>query len=242
MKVSDVILQLFSKVISPHFYYSESTIRGQSIQKLLQENAVYKKFWVLPYRNGEIELPIGLVNKFLNRLPQGDTDVAIPLFGFSIPNFDVYKSASTAISKCFSRDFLYGGGLEALYTTSEREQLHYGSPGLIFNSNFIPELTCSWKIKVENNTITYVTPIIRFNPQLFLIQKKDAITSAICNTIFKGVIGKKVKNPITYEYQNLQVLIENWQYPIVIPSVPNINTTDEDLQQFVLENLKFPNR
>lgn len=232
MKVSDIILRRF-------FSYGRAGISNgdahrTEIRNSFIQNTRYNKFWVLPYKDREIELPICLITNFTTELPQKDTNIVIPLY--KIQYGEPYASGSTVLSHLFDNNFVQGG-VAPLYCYKENNQcFHYGTFGAVFDEDFTPEFICSWQIHIgDNNRLNLVTPIIRFSPSLF--QKKDSISTTLCNTVFKNVIGKKVRNSETCYYQNLKVIIEDWPYPLLTPKKPDINTTDEELKQILLDNV-----
>lgn len=233
MRVSDTILRDFYIHTSPSPYTLYRT--RLDVINSFKQNLRYKKFLVLPYKNKEIELPLSLLNCFSHNIPSSDTNVVIPLFRTSNLCF---ASGSTIINHLHDDNFP-SGGLASLRCVNDKfnAHCHYGTLGAIFNLDFVPEFMCSWKCRVDEcGHLCTVQPIARISPAVF--QQKDSISSTICNTVFKNIIGKSVMDPITTSYFPLSVVIEDWPYSLIHPQKPDIRTNDEELKQLVLDNME----
>jgi hypothetical protein len=215
----------------------------------LNDNICYQRFLQVDLTKDYIDIPVfgkDLVESLMvEKLTYNKKVKAleIPLFCRStiVKNMKSEKILESFFKRSFSDRLL------KIVTLTGKT--YYGGKGILLDSNYnivlLAVVRGTWKLN-DTKGINYKQYIVKLSPDLFS-EKKDALYRYIVNKVMPSYIGHEVNtdyynrgiNKLSLESNKIIFTIESdLNRYIVKPKVPNINTTNEDYNQVLLDNIE----
>lgn len=211
-------------------------------------------FMSIPVSEETIEIPVLAFMDFMNRVvlhPESKVDVlAVSLSDNG--RTSTYKTVDTAIRDVLECSFP-SVRLVRLPQKDASAPAYYCSQGVIFDASYTPLVMLSWKISRDktaeepSGNLKYVSQeaILRISPRVFT-HKDTSVERYIVNRIIPAALSIDCVRPIMEFYRNsvagsrhfkIRIDIADCPFPVTMPDVPSVSTTNEELLDIALDNL-----
>lgn len=154
-----------------------------------------------------------------------------------------YKSVFSTYCSAITENFIDTGLIKI--PSKENEGDCYITHGAIFDSRLNPLLVLTWKVERKvpvgdesyKNSLNCLCPIVRIAPQVIL-EKNNAVNRCIVNKVLPSVLSLTNVHTSGNYSKTFQpkVIIDSIPFTVRKPSVPSVNTTNDDLIHSALDH------